>query len=88
MVVGHARFRYPKVANLEGTSLWFGYCPHSVTVYIRAPSMGYIQPYYHYYPTVTGWGQYPTYDLCERAGKLSFIDKLWRGGSPNSGSVV
>ena len=32
-----------------------------VTVYIRGPIKGYIQPYCSYYPTVTEWGQYPSF---------------------------
>ena len=30
-----------------------------LTVYIRGPIKGYIQPYDNYYPTVTEGGQYP-----------------------------
>ena len=41
----------------------FRYCPHPVTVYIRGPIKRCIYPYYIHYPTVTGWGQYPTYTL-------------------------
>ena len=36
-----------------------GYRPHPVTVYIRGPIKGYIEPYYNYYPAVTEGGQYP-----------------------------
>ena len=37
------------------------YCPHTVTVYNRATIKVLIYLYYEYYPTVTEWGQYPTY---------------------------
>ena len=40
----------------RGLGIWFGYCPHPVTVYIRGPIKGYIYPYYNYCPTVTEGG--------------------------------
>ena len=46
---------------MQRQTLYIGYCPHPVTVYIRGPIKGYISPYYGYYPTVSVWGQYPTY---------------------------
>ena len=42
-------------------NLYFGYCPHPVTVHIRGPIKSYIQTYYTYYPTVTEGGQHQTY---------------------------
>ena len=42
-----------------GGLVWVGYCPHPVTVYIRGPIKGYIEPYYIHYPTITEGGQYP-----------------------------
>ena len=36
------------------------YCPHTVTLYNRAITMGLLYPYCEYYSTVTEWGQYPS----------------------------
>ena len=42
------------------TRVFVGYCPPSVTVYIRSPFKGYIiYPYYNYDPTVTEGGAVP-----------------------------
>ena len=49
-----------------------GYSPHPVTVYIRGPIKGYIEPYYTYYPTVT------------EGGAVSKIAPLMNHGLPRS----
>ena len=41
--------------------LYFGYCPRTVTAYIRSHSKGYIKLYYEYYPNATEWGQSPNF---------------------------
>ena len=38
-----------------------GTAPRPVTVYIRGPIKGKIEPDYTYYPTLTEWGQYPRF---------------------------
>ena len=53
-------------SKLSPKELYFGYCPHPVTVYIRGPSKDYIYIYYNYYPTVTEGGQYLSYIHPER----------------------
>ena len=49
--------------TLKPSTMHLGYCLSPVTVYIKGPIKGYIYPYYYYYPTVTEWGQDPTYTL-------------------------
>ena len=53
-------------------SLYFGYCPHPVAVYIRGPIKGYIEPYYAYYPTVTEVGAVP--NLYSRKKILGYME--------------
>ena len=38
---------------------YFGYCPHTVTVYNRATTKVLIYLYYEDYPTLTEWGAVP-----------------------------
>ena len=52
--------------------LCVGYCPHTATVYSRVTVKGLLCPFSEYFPTVTEWGQYPSYAV---RGLLEFGDE-------------
>ena len=47
------------LSKADPRKAYFGYCPHTVTVYNKATIKVLIYLYYEYCPTVTEWGQYP-----------------------------
>ena len=65
--------------SLHSTKLGYRPCSHPVTVYNRAKINGFKQLYWNYYPTVTGWGQYP---------RLTIGCREWGNGKKMAPSIL
>ena len=72
--------RFGSSGLIRERNLPIGCCPHTIAVYDKAAIKVLIYPYYQYYPTVTEWGQYLTYQLHD-AGPLFDLELCVKASS-------